>query len=60
MLFRSTTKEIGKGTGLGLAICRRIVHEHGGTIHINSEVGKGTTVRVTLPISNGTNREGLM
>jgi PAS domain S-box-containing protein len=47
-----TTKEEGKGTGLGLAICRRIVQEHEGTFDIISELGKGTTVRVTLPIKN--------
>jgi PAS domain S-box-containing protein len=45
-----TTKEEGKGTGLGLAICRRVVHEHRGTMKITSEVGKGTTVRIVLPI----------
>lgn len=39
------------GTGLGLAICHRIVSELGGTIHIDSEAGKGTTVRVGLPLS---------
>ena len=50
-----TTKKEGKGTGLGLAICRRAVHEHGGTIHITSEVGTGTTVRIALPIGNETN-----
>ena len=46
-----TTKPEGKGTGLGLAICRRIIHEHGGTIEIMSDgvPGKGTTVRITLP-----------
>ena len=54
-----TTKEEGKGTGLGLAICRRIVQEHHGKLEIESEVGKGTTVRVILPVKNGTNANGL-
>ena len=47
-----TTKEEGKGTGLGLAICRRAVEDHHGTIQILSEVGKGTTVRIKLPVKN--------
>lgn len=54
-----TTKEEGKGTGLGLAICRRIVHEHNGTIAVESAVGKGTTVRIVLPVHDGVNVRGL-
>jgi signal transduction histidine kinase len=50
-----TTKEEGKGTGLGLAICRRVAQEAQGDLHIASEPGKGTTVRVVLPITSDTN-----
>jgi two-component system, NtrC family, sensor kinase len=48
-----TTKPSGHGTGLGLSISRRIVAEHGGTIDLASEPGRGTTVRVRLPAGQG-------
>lgn len=39
-----------QGTGLGLAICRNIIENHGGDIQVTSEVGKGTSVRIWLPL----------
>jgi signal transduction histidine kinase len=45
-----TTKKMGEGTGLGLAICEKIIKEHSGKIEIESEVGKGSTFFVTLPV----------
>jgi signal transduction histidine kinase len=50
-----TTKEEGKGTGLGLAICKRIVEQHQGRLQIDSELGRGTTVRITLPVHSDCN-----
>ncbi len=46
-----TTKPEGKGTSVGLAICRCTVEEHHGTIEIETGSAKGTTVRITLPVT---------
>jgi len=47
---RARSRELG-GTGLGLSIVKHLVHAHGGDLYIESELGKGTTVRFTLPIA---------
>ena len=49
-----TTKEVGKGTGQGLAICYPvIVEKHGGSIEVESEVNKGTSFIINLPLEPG-------
>jgi PAS domain S-box-containing protein len=44
----STSKKRGEGSGLGLAICKRIIDELGGAIHVQSALGQGTTVTISL------------
>jgi signal transduction histidine kinase len=44
-----TTKPPGVGTGLGLFVCRKLVEDLGGQISLESQLSKGTTVRVVLP-----------
>jgi len=45
-----TTKDPDRGTGLGLMISHQIVADHGGTIEVSSQVGKGSTFRVRIPV----------
>jgi signal transduction histidine kinase len=45
-----TTKAPGKGAGLGLSICEEIVRSHHGKMEMESQEGKGSTLRVHLPV----------
>ena len=48
-----TTKKMGEGTGLGLPICEKIIKEHSGTIEVRSEVGRGSTFFISIPVFEG-------
>jgi signal transduction histidine kinase len=53
-----TTKAVGDGTGLGLFLSREIVSSHGGTLTIESVLGKGTMVVIALPSHVESTKEG--
>ncbi|HTU93279.1 MAG TPA: response regulator [Gemmataceae bacterium] len=45
-----TTKPVGQGTGLGLSVSYGIIRDHGGSIEVESEIGRGTLFRIRLPV----------
>ena len=53
-----TTKESGKGTGLGLSVCRSFLRAIGGDVYVESELGKGATFYVRIPVDPKTPGEG--
>ena len=55
-----TTKPIGQGTGVGLAISHGIIKSHGGTIEVESELGRGSCITVRLPLQPPSGAGGLL
>ena len=49
-----TTKPLGKGTGLGLSISYRLIEKHGGSMHVHSTPGEGTTFTMSFPADRAT------
>ncbi len=47
-----TTKPVGQGTGLGLSVSFGVIRDHGGTIEVQSEVGRGSLFRIRLPLQH--------
>jgi Histidine kinase-, DNA gyrase B-, and HSP90-like ATPase/Dienelactone hydrolase family len=51
-----TTKDVGRGTGQGLSISRTMIERHGGSLTFETEVGRGTTFHLRLPIESTARR----
>jgi signal transduction histidine kinase len=52
-----TTKEVGKGTGLGMNVAYNIIKKHQGSIEVESEEGKGTAFKITIPTRGPDSKE---
>jgi signal transduction histidine kinase len=48
-----TTKPVGDGAGLGLSVSYGIIREHGGSLDVESRVGRGSLFRIRLPVKGG-------
>jgi two-component system NtrC family sensor kinase len=47
-----STKTVGKGTGLGLSVVYKMIKQHGGYMHVESQINCGTTFEIYLPANN--------